>query len=307
MCITTISNGVRQGGVLSPIPFSIYLDSLLLDLSVKGIGCHWDHHFTGAYADDLVLLAHFASALRFMLKVCEDFASLSGLRFNPEKTTLMKFHQFSHMPSLDDNFIFCNQSLLFKQSVVHLGNKLTYNLSDEDILLKSLQMTRAANYLIYTFSFLPPTILSYLFSSFCLSLYGACLWNLSSSAIHSIEVACNNCLRKMWRLPRNTHTGILHCTAGIQSIRNIIYHRFSIFVNNAIHVPNRLVSTIFRCARFECFNFTGYNYLYGDFHLKTYSQHDVLCGASLQLLKSKKSLSFYDRIELDSLLIIATA
>ena len=37
----TVSNGVRQGGVLSPFLFAIYLDSLLEELSLCGVGCHW--------------------------------------------------------------------------------------------------------------------------------------------------------------------------------------------------------------------------------------------------------------------------
>ena len=54
-----VSNGVRQGSVLSPILFSVYLDDFLEDLSQSGVGCYWGHMFAGAlcYADDLVLLA----------------------------------------------------------------------------------------------------------------------------------------------------------------------------------------------------------------------------------------------------------
>ena len=58
-----VSNGVRQGGVLSPVLFSVYLDGLLQKLAASGVGCHWGNLFAGSvcYADDIVLLA---SALR---------------------------------------------------------------------------------------------------------------------------------------------------------------------------------------------------------------------------------------------------
>ena len=48
-----VSNGVRQGGVLSLILFTVYIDDLLLDLHQLGVGCFWNQHFVGAlcYAD----------------------------------------------------------------------------------------------------------------------------------------------------------------------------------------------------------------------------------------------------------------
>jgi len=61
-------NSVKQGGVLSPVLFCLYVDGLLVKLSKAGIGCFDGNHFVGAlaYADDIVLLAPTASALRNM-------------------------------------------------------------------------------------------------------------------------------------------------------------------------------------------------------------------------------------------------
>ena len=60
--------GVRQGGVLSPYLFALYLDGLLEELPNSGVGCYWGSSFVGAlaYADDIVLSAPCASALRCM-------------------------------------------------------------------------------------------------------------------------------------------------------------------------------------------------------------------------------------------------
>ena len=53
-----MTDGVRQGGVLSPIVFTVYIDELVQRLQKLGMGCHWEGTFVGGlcYADDLALL-----------------------------------------------------------------------------------------------------------------------------------------------------------------------------------------------------------------------------------------------------------
>ena len=72
----SLNNGVKQGGVLSPILFSIYIDSLLQKLKESGLGCQVGRTFVGAfgYADDLALISPSLSGLRQMIKICEKYA-----------------------------------------------------------------------------------------------------------------------------------------------------------------------------------------------------------------------------------------
>ena len=68
----TISNGVKQGGVLSPVLFSIYLDQLIVQLRLLGMGCYMNGLFTGVfiYADDITLLAPSRASMVLMLEKC---------------------------------------------------------------------------------------------------------------------------------------------------------------------------------------------------------------------------------------------
>ena len=66
-----VSNGVRQGGVLSPLFFSIYIDELLIKLKKSGFGCTIGSYYFGAlgYADDVVLLCPTREGLRNMIRI----------------------------------------------------------------------------------------------------------------------------------------------------------------------------------------------------------------------------------------------
>jgi len=56
---------VKQGGILSPILFCVYIDVLFTQLREAGTGCFVSGWFVGemAYADDLMLLAHTATTI----------------------------------------------------------------------------------------------------------------------------------------------------------------------------------------------------------------------------------------------------
>ena len=151
-----VSNGVRQGGVLSPVLFAIYVDGLLWELERCGVGCYCGCDFVGAvcYADDLALLAPSRSALRLMLSVCENFAARHGLLFNARKTQLIRFtstvptHDLSHV-----NLTFCGESLPFSNEITHLGHILQSDLNDDaDILRATKELIKKANFVLNIFS-----------------------------------------------------------------------------------------------------------------------------------------------------------
>ena len=80
----SVSNGVRQGAVSSPILFSLYINDLLLLLKQAGLGCHVGTFFLGClgYADDLLLLSASRSGLQAMVNICENFMKKKNLKFS---------------------------------------------------------------------------------------------------------------------------------------------------------------------------------------------------------------------------------
>ena len=68
----SISNGVKQGAVLSPVLFSVYVDNLLCEISENKLGCHIGDVCCGmiGYADDLLVLAPTVQSLEHIVSVC---------------------------------------------------------------------------------------------------------------------------------------------------------------------------------------------------------------------------------------------
>ena len=177
--ISGISNGVKQGAVLSPILFTDYIDNLLARLRESGVGCHIGGVFAGAfgYADDIVLLAPSLDALRHMIGICEDYAQEFHILFNPSKSKLM-YYNVSH-----DNLHvkLCNQDVHIVSKEIYLGNYISEN--------------------IYT--------------TYCMSLYGCEIWNYNSRYNDEMFIAWRKIMRKLFKLPNRTHNyivcGIIEC------------------------------------------------------------------------------------------------
>ena len=83
--------------------------------------------------------------------------------------------------------------------------------------------------ILSTFSLCDPHVKTVLFNSHCLSLYGGALWNITCRQLTSLEVAFNNNLRWIWKLPRNRHTQILHKIARFDSALIDLYVYLTVF------------------------------------------------------------------------------
>ena len=81
-----ITNGVKQGAVLSPILYCIYIDGLFTRLRKEKTGCWVNDNYVGivAYADDLLLLSPSLNGLQEMTKTCEDYGNTHNLTFSTD-------------------------------------------------------------------------------------------------------------------------------------------------------------------------------------------------------------------------------
>ena len=86
----TIFNGVKQGGILSPRFFAVYVDDLSKQFIDVRSGCLIEHQCINhvMYADHICLLAPSALGLQKLLDVCYNFSQCNDIVFNSLKVSL---------------------------------------------------------------------------------------------------------------------------------------------------------------------------------------------------------------------------
>ena len=89
----TSTNGVAQGGILSPRFFNVYniIDDLSIALSNSKYGCSFEgcsvNHLS--YADDMVILSRSANALQKLLDICSAYSEQRDIVYNVKKSVCM--------------------------------------------------------------------------------------------------------------------------------------------------------------------------------------------------------------------------
>ncbi len=115
--------GVRQGGILSPGFYSLYVDDLVVELESLQVGCYVIEVFMALllYADDMAILAPSVKGLILLLEKCNQFCLDWDICLNAKKTKLMYFGK-----KCDDLFspILNGNPLQWVDSWVYLGVEL---------------------------------------------------------------------------------------------------------------------------------------------------------------------------------------
>ena len=164
-----ITNGVRQGGILSPRLFAVYLDELSKALIKLGIGCnvgvYINHLF---YADDLCILAPTAMALQQIVNVCYDYGSNHDIVFNAKKSLCVVFKP-KRFKLTCPVVSLAGTPIPNITSVKYLGVILTENLRDDEEILKQTRTLYAqGNVMLRKFGCCSTEVKKTLFQSYFL-------------------------------------------------------------------------------------------------------------------------------------------
>ena len=88
-----VKNEVKQGGILSPAFFNVYMSNLSVSLNHSGIGGSLGGNLINhlCYADDLCLIALSSSGIQSLLDICDKYATGHQLTYNATKSFTLCF------------------------------------------------------------------------------------------------------------------------------------------------------------------------------------------------------------------------
>ena len=145
-------------------------------------------------------------------------------------------------------------------------------------------MNRKANTVLCTFGSADPFVKCFKIKSYCLSLYG-------SGAHYGLchpppsEVALNKILRKVWNLPRHSHTAVVHCVALVPTVCNLLCKRFCSLYSCALSSSSLLVKSIFKNCSELMYTFSGYNHMSGHQHLRAFNDEDYNIATTIRYFR----------------------
>lgn len=237
-----VKNGVKQGGVLSPILFIVYIDELLIKLKDSGCGCYIGLTYMGSFgfADDCIILSPTLMSLFKMLKVCEEFGEDFNVSFNPQKYQLLHYTQ--DPGEAIEGITFNGIDIPRIDTATHLGVPLST--VNDNIIIKNAtdKFYVYVNTLISFFSNVNMNTKYKLFKSFCMSLYGCVLWDFSDKYVSTFYTAWRKSIRTLFVLPYNIHSIYLPLLCEDMPVEVQLHNRLIKFVNKLNDHNNEILN-----------------------------------------------------------------
>ncbi|MFZ2538984.1 MAG: reverse transcriptase family protein [Oscillospiraceae bacterium] len=200
--IIQLSAGVRQGGVLSPILFGVYVNSIILSLQESGLGCHVNKFPMSVFmfADDLVLLSGSITDLQCLINICVKELNKIDMLINVNKSKCVRIEK-----NVDANCVKLtvdSKEIIWDCNITYLGihfktsNKLTIDLKS-----CRAKFYRSFNDIYSKIHRSSETVILSLVKSFCLPgmLYGLEAIDLNATMQKSLDKPLQRAFGKIFK------------------------------------------------------------------------------------------------------------
>ena len=238
-----IEKGVRQGGILLPFLFKLYIDEAFTEISTNEIGCRLGFLQINilAYADDLVLVDENENNLETLYGILNEKMRHLQLAINKVKSKAIIFSQSYGQDETDELEIGDDQFEVVSH-YKYLGHILQPNMQDnKDAKHRLNSFYSKFNWVFRNFRNTSLDVLTFLFNAYCTPDYGLPLWCLDGLVnrqdLKTFEVVHSNAFKRMFGVPTGTSS---HAAAKAAKLL--------LFKQHFIYIQTRFLIKIWKSA-----------------------------------------------------------
>jgi hypothetical protein len=208
-----MTNSTRQGSVLSPTIWAIYVEELIQELRKQGHGCTIAGVFVGVvvFADDVALLAPNRTAMSKMLKACADFASKNNVVFSTDPNPVLSKTKCLYMTGKENKsypapLTLNGKELPWVRHATHLGHELSEFCDMElDSRIKRARFIENSTAIREAFHFAHPRQILQATNIYASHLFGSNLWALYGQRAGMAWRCWDRAVKLAWQVPLSTH------------------------------------------------------------------------------------------------------
>ena len=240
-----VQNGVKQGGVLSPYLFVIFIDNLIKKVKDSKLGCYIGNKCAAifVFADDVLLICPSRSSAQRLVNICFNYSIHVGMKFNFDKCKYMVFG------NNDINLADLNMGgkiLDIATEEKHVGHLLSSSgdlINFSELICKIAQKT---NCIKRKFKCLTTECKATLFQSQCACLFGIELIDILSQQFKTLQIKWRKCARYLCDVHPRTHNELVPAIMGTQSVELQIYSRILCFMKKGIYHKSSYISFFYK-------------------------------------------------------------
>ncbi len=248
-----VSNGVRQGGILSPYLFALYVNDLSEILNRSNVGLYICNNPVNHiyYADDLCIMASSPAGLQDLLNICSRYATENDIVFNHKKSMCVVFKP-DKFKLICPDICLDGATVDYIENAKYLGVILNNKCRDDNDIQRHLRGFYArSNTLIRKFYNCTTEVKLTLFQSYCLPSYCSHLWvNYNNSSYSKIRIAFNNVYRRILGFSKFDSASQMYVSHNIDNFDAYMRKNIHGFMKRVCNIENVLVKSVVNCIMY---------------------------------------------------------
>ena len=260
-----VKQSVRQGGVLSPWLYLLFINDLLVELRNSGIGARVCDEWCGAVvqADDMALIALTICGLQCMMDICNTYSQKWRYSYNSTKSKITVHGEKEAVKKkrqLTCKWYLGSEQVLEFDDVTHVGIIISKNMCNSKGIKEACSKGRGCFMGLAGSGVRPsglsPITIGKLYKTIVLprALYGCELWNgLTVDSKVRLERMHRFCMKIAQGLNDRVRTDMVMALIGMHPIMAEIEKRKLLFLGSILRLPSEDISKkilVFKMSRY---------------------------------------------------------